>query len=143
MRTAALSGSITLNPGGGIDNGPDGLEIDLHNKGDILTSDGTTVVAFPAGANGQLLESRSTEPDGLRWVTQVLGETPAGLVDGSNDTYGLSVAPVPLSVELYVNGVIQTQGASFDYTLSGSTITFVTAAIPQVGDIVRVNFRSA
>jgi hypothetical protein len=51
-------------------------------------------------------------------------EVPSGDVDGSNYTFVLESSPVPSgSLMLYVNGVLQRQGPSYDYTLSGNTIT--------------------
>jgi hypothetical protein len=57
-------------------------------------------------------------------------ETPSGTINGSNASFTLAHAPSPTdSLQLYLNGQIQTQGV--DYTLVGTTITFVTA--PDVG----------
>lgn len=54
---------------------------------------------------------------------------PGGTVDGMNATFTLAHAPNPaLSLMLFVNGAEQAQGAIApynDYTLSGSTITFL------------------
>lgn len=57
-------------------------------------------------------------------------ETPAGDIDGMNTVFTLAETPNPVgSLELFLNGALQQRGA--DYTLSGTTITFVTA--PPVG----------
>jgi len=57
-------------------------------------------------------------------------EVPAGTINGVNATFTLSA--IPTSLILIVNGLVLTEGV--DYTLSGSTITFLAGAIPQVGD---------
>ena len=53
-------------------------------------------------------------------------EVPSGTINGVNVTFTLLRAPNPLqSLELFLNGVLQTQG--IDYTLSTNTITFTVA----------------
>jgi hypothetical protein len=38
-------------------------------KGDILVEDGTNVVRFPVGSNGEVLQADSAEATGLKWTT--------------------------------------------------------------------------
>lgn len=67
-------------------------------------------------------------------------ESPGGVVDGANVTFTLANAPTPvLSLHLFRNGILQKAG--FDYTLSGSTITFVFAATPQPADTILAAYR--
>jgi len=66
-------------------------------------------------------------------------ETPTGLVNGSNVTYTLANTPVVGSEEVYVNGILQEAGAGNDYTISGATITMLTALVS--GDKIRVCYR--
>jgi hypothetical protein len=59
-------------------------------------------------------------------------EVPTGTINGANASFTLSQSPSPAaSLELYRNGVLQTAGGT-DYTLSSTTITYVTA--PNSGD---------
>ncbi len=58
-------------------------------------------------------------------------QTPTGAIDGVNADFELPYAPTTLF--LYLNGVLQTLGD--DYTLSGTTITFVTP--PVIGDTIQ------
>jgi len=52
-------------------------------------------------------------------------ETPGGAVDGVNSTFNIANTPWPSSaVMFYVNGVLQKQGATFDYTVTDKTIYF-------------------
>lgn len=68
------------------------------------------------------------------------GETPAGAVNGVNDTFALSDEPSPAaSLRLYLNGVLQRPGTHF--TLSGSTITYSAGFLPQTGDVHAAFFR--
>lgn len=51
-------------------------------------------------------------------------EVPGGFADGFNTTFTLLNAPNPSStLMLYVNGILQRQGTTEDYTLSGNTIS--------------------
>ncbi|MCS6953954.1 MAG: hypothetical protein RMK57_04760 [Bryobacterales bacterium] len=103
------------------------LEAVVGNLSDCVRVDGT---AGPCGTTG------STGPG------FVDGETPAGLINGSNATFTLANPPSPgSSLALYRNGLRQQQG--LDYTLSGNTITFLPGAIPQPGDTLLASYRLA
>lgn len=67
---------------------------------------------------------------------QVIGETPAGALNGTNAVFTLQNAPIPGTLILYQNGVRQQFGG--DYTLSGGTISF--AAAPATGDILSADY---
>jgi hypothetical protein len=68
------------------------------------------------------------------------GDSPAGIVDGSNTSFTLSAVPTPAaSLAVYRNGVLQKTGQ--DYTATGSTIEFVAAAAPQPGDTLLASYR--
>ena len=58
----------------------------------------------------------------------VYAETPAGTIDGTNDAFSLSLIPSPSgSLQIYLNGMLQQQGLTNDYVLSGLNITFSAA----------------
>lgn len=63
--------------------------------------------------------------------TLVFNEVPSGTVDGNNTVFTL--LNTPISLLLFVNGQLF-QGGGTDYTLSGLTITFVTA--PPINSII-------
>jgi hypothetical protein len=68
------------------------------------------------------------------------GESPGGVVDGSNTTFTLANAPSPsTSLHLFRNGILQK--LTFDYTFGGSTILFVAGATPQPGDTILADYR--
>lgn len=70
------------------------------------------------------------------------GETPAGIVDGTNVAFSLAAAPDPASsLILLRNGLLQKQ--SLDFTLSGTTITFAAASVPIPGDALSASYRMA
>lgn len=68
----------------------------------------------------------------------VIGETPSGLVNGSNATYTTDHAFVPETMQVFINGVSQTSGV--DYTTIG-TNTIIMNVSPIVGDYIRVNYK--
>jgi hypothetical protein len=73
-------------------------------------------------------------------INFVDGESPGGVVDGSNVTFTLANAPSPsTSLHLFRNGIVQKLG--FDYTFSGLTIVFVAGATPQPGDTILADYR--
>lgn len=68
------------------------------------------------------------------------GEIPGGTVNGTNATFTLAAGPSPAkSLELFKNGMLLCQG--IDYTVSGATITFMNAAVPQSGDSLEASYR--
>ncbi|MBS1877392.1 MAG: hypothetical protein JSU00_29540 [Acidobacteria bacterium] len=104
-----------------------------------------TTVTFNAAAtpqSGDLLTAsyRYTNSSAAGVMTFVDGESPAGVIDGSNASFTLGASPSPaLSLELYRNGLLLKQ--SVDYSLSGGTITFFSGAIPRAGDLVTAFYR--
>jgi len=68
----------------------------------------------------------------------VIGETPSGAVNGSNATYTTAQNFVPESVQVFINGVSQTNAV--DYTTSGTT-TITMNVSPVSGDYIRVNYK--
>jgi hypothetical protein len=73
-------------------------------------------------------------------TTFVDAEVPQGTIDGSNASFTLANVPnPPASLALFRNGLLLTQGG--DYTLSSSTITFLTGAVPQPNDVLLASYR--
>jgi hypothetical protein len=82
----------------------------------------------------------SSGPCGGVQPSFVDGDSPAGIVDGSNTSFTLSAVPNPASsLAVYRNGMLQKIGQ--DYTLTGGTIQFVAAAAPQPGDTLLAGYR--
>lgn len=76
---------------------------------------------------------------GLLAANFVTRETPSGTVDGSNVTFTLANTPTAGSEEVFLNGLLQEAGAGNDYTISGATITYLSA--PLTGEKLRANYR--
>jgi hypothetical protein len=99
---------------------------------------GRNITATPP-TDGQLLRWGASASQ-WQMVTLVEQETPAGTLDGTNVTFTLANAPNPaLGLRLCRNGIQQASGG--DYTISGSTITFISAATPQPGDTLLASYR--
>jgi len=81
-------------------------------------------------------------PAGPAAHTHVRNETPAGAVDGVNDTFVLAAAPVAGSEQVYKNGLLMRVGAGNDYTIAASAVTFEADQAPSVGDIVLVSYET-
>jgi len=52
------------------------------------------------------------------------------------DEVTLTYAPQSLSEMVAVNGLIMTEGASYDYTISGAVITFNGGVLTQTGHVL-------
>lgn len=70
----------------------------------------------------------------------VINETPGEPIDGVNATFSLGNPPLDGTLLVSVDGLLMTEGA--DYTVAGSTFTFVTNMIPQTGDTIRVTYET-
>jgi hypothetical protein len=71
--------------------------------------------------------------------TPIVDEVPSGSINGSNVTFTLANTPISGSVQVFLNGVGQRSGAGNDYTISGATITYLTA--PTSPDVITVDYR--
>ena len=76
---------------------------------------------------------------GLLSTNFVDKEAPSGSIDGSNVTFTLANTPTSGSEHVYLNGLLQEVGSGNDYTISGGTITMLTA--PITGDKIRASYR--
>ncbi len=99
------------------------IETAVGNLGDCVFVDGTTgpcsaPVILPA------------------WVN---AETPGGTINGVNATFTLANTPSGSSLLLFRNGLLLQSG--IDYTLSNSTVQFISAAIPQLQDTLVAEYR--
>ena len=70
----------------------------------------------------------------------VVRETPTGTPNGALTTFTLANTPIAGTEEVYVNGILQNSGGGNDYTIATNTITFLSGAIPQTDDVIRVTY---
>lgn len=76
---------------------------------------------------------------GLQQTNFIDKEIPAGSINGSNTTYTLANIPIVGSEHVYLNGILQESGAGNDYTITGASLTMITA--PLTGEKIRVSYR--
>ncbi|CAM6006426.1 unnamed protein product, partial [Sphagnum balticum] len=128
----ALTGDVT---GSGTGSIATTLATVNSNVGTFGTS--TQCATFTVNAKGLVTAaSQSTNCPGGSGGTVIAGtvqnEVPVGAINGTNATFTISHTPSPTYIQLYRNGLLQALGT--DYSLTGTTITFITASIPQSGD---------
>ncbi|MFN3323916.1 MAG: hypothetical protein ACK5AZ_10505 [Bryobacteraceae bacterium] len=100
------------------------LESAVGNLADCVRVDGTSGPCGTPGSGPQFVDN----------------ETPAGLINGTNAVFTLADAPSPASsLTLFRNGVRQKE--NLDYQLAGNVITFLSSAIPSVGDVLLSSYR--
>jgi hypothetical protein len=97
----------------------------------------TTITGVLKG-NGTAISAAVAGTDYMAPANFVVRETPTGLINGSNTTYTLANTPIVGTEQVYLNGILQEPGAGNDYTISGLTITYLTA--PLTGDRLRVTY---
>lgn len=130
----SLSGnsfSVMVAPDTGLGVGGGGLYISPADASIQLDSSGVRVALHDS--------SIISDSSGLKINTDIFisREVPTGLVNSSNTTYTLLNTPVSGSEHIYLNGLLQ-EGGSEDYSISGDTITMVSA--PITGDRIRVSY---
>ncbi len=105
----------------------------------VGAGDGISVAADSVTVNldGSSLSKSSSglKVNPAKFITR---ETPTGSVNGSNTSFALANTPVTGTEHVYLNGLLQEPGAGNDYTISGATITYLTA--PVTGDKIRVSY---
>jgi hypothetical protein len=115
----------------------------LLRQGLGFTASGSSITMLPGSipSSGDIIQAWYRLPTtGTPTIQFYEGETPAGLVDGSNAAFTLQAAPVPASsLQISRNGILMKAG--LDYMLSVNTITFTSAAIPQIGDVLQASYR--
>lgn len=96
------------------------------NSGKFLTTDGTRSSWATVAASGISFSDK---------------EVPSGLINDSNVTFTLAHTPTAGSEHVFLNGVLQ--NITSDYTISGDTITFVTAppVSPDSTTVLLVSYR--
>jgi hypothetical protein len=95
----------------------------------VLKGNGTSISAASNTAGADYVNASN-------FITR---ETPSGTVNGSTTAFTLANTPIAGTEQVFLNGVLQEPGAGNDYTISGATITYLTA--PLSGDRLRVSYQ--
>lgn len=108
--------------------------VDFTVSGNAITFAGNST---PLVGDTILASYRTSMVAGINFVDM---ETPSGLDTGVNANFTLANVPNPTSsLALYRNGLRMQAGA--DYSLNGSTITFLSGQLPQTGDTLICSYR--
>ena len=109
--------------------------------GRVMVVDSAGLLESASGSDGDCVHvDGSSGPCGSSAPSFMDGETPGGVVDGSNNTFTLSAPPNPASsLAVYRNGLLQNPGV--DYNAAGQTVQFVAGAVPQPGDTLLASYR--
>lgn len=92
------------------------------SSGNVLTSNGTTWISQAAGAPSQYMRSQAV----------------TGTQDSSNKIFTIANSVLAGTEMITLNGQVLTPGASNDYVLSGTTLTFQAAMeAPRPTDVIR------
>lgn len=65
------------------------------------------------------------------------GEVPTGTIDGSNTNFTLTETPDPASINVYLNGILQSSSA---YVINGNVVTLNEA--PYTGDYIIIDYKT-
>jgi len=115
----------------------DSTKISKFNIGDGTIQNEIVVSSNSPSTAGRVLMDNGT---GLAPSFQTLptnsayfrSTTVSGTQDGTNTAFTIGNAVSAASEQVFVNGILMNPGASNDYTLSGTTITFVAAGTVRV-----------
>ncbi len=139
------------------------IQTQINSKQATITGGATTIVSANLTANVALISDASgkvavstvtaTELSYVSGVTSsiqtqintkltitrlIVRETPGGLMNGSNTAFTLANAPVAGKEMIFLNGVLQNAGAGNDYTITGATVTMLTA--PLADDLLLATY---
>lgn len=119
-----------------------GLRVKQGTAGQVYIANGSGVLT-PTSLSGDVSSVSGTGSVTLattvvKTTSYVVRETPSGSVNGSNTAFTLANTPVAGTEQVFLNGLLQEPGAGNDYTISGSSITMLSA--PATGDKLRVTY---
>ena len=111
-----------------------------YAAGAVAVIDQNGQLEAAAGTPGScVMVDGTTGPCGSSGPAFVDSEIPGGAANGTNLVFTLQNSPAGSSLMLFRNGIYMLAGS--DYTLTGSTIQFVPAAVPQSGDTLVASYR--
>lgn len=142
------------------DEGSEDLAVDLYEVGEVVVDVANDSFALMDNSDSDetkrdtiadlvtaIAGTGLTAAAGVLSVTAILDnivETDIKFEDESANCNGITTAftlastPVTNSVQVFLNGLLQQVGSGKDYTLSGTTVTFVTA--PATNDILLIHY---
>jgi hypothetical protein len=118
-----------------------GLRISALTSAYVLVGNGSNVATgIPLSGDVSITNTGVTTVSSafLKLANFIYGEVPTGSVNGVNTTFTLANTPSSATVQVHQNGIRLNVGAGNDYTVSGGTITMLTA--PLTGDVILVDY---
>lgn len=119
--------------------GPDGPQGDVGDDGPQGDPgvDGTEGDVGPPGPQGEAGPQGEQGEAGS--TTFATSETPSGTMNGINTSFVLAHDCIDM-ILLTRNGLVMNPGIGNDYTVSGTTLSFLTGQIPLFGDSVLATY---
>lgn len=110
----------------------------LEKDDDYMLSGNQVMMLYPPTTRSKLKASYPVyDALDISW-----NEVPVGEIDGYNNVFSLKNTPIdPLNLMLFLNGVLQDQGADEDYVLNGNVITFV-GRVPITGSKLKAVYQA-
>jgi hypothetical protein len=143
--TAAGTWDVSYSAGGGAGTvtnvsvvTANGFSGSVANPSTIPAITMTTSVTGMLKGNGTAISAAVLGTDYLAPSDFVFRETPAGAINGVNTTFTMANTPIAGTEQLFQNGLLLQPLAGNDYTISGATITMLTA--PPTGDKLLVTY---
>lgn len=111
-------------------------------SGDVWVGNGSGAAAAVALSGDVTITNAgvATVANQVKLSKLVTRETPSGTINGSTTVFTLANTPVTGTEMVFLNGILQDAGAGNDYTISGASVTFLTA--PLSGDKLRATYVS-
>jgi hypothetical protein len=131
-----------------VNNGGTGFNASTAANGQLLIGNGSgfSLATLTGGTGVTVTNGAGTISIAVNSATfiavanYVVRETPTGTPNGVLTTFTLANTPIAGSEHVYVNGILQNSGGGNDYTIATNTITFLSGAIPQTDDVIRVTY---
>jgi len=101
-------------------------------------------------ANGEVIAWNTASGGYMEWVapaaigeeyieeSEIVQDDQSSNCNGATTVFTLANTPVTSSVQVFLNGLLQQEGAGNDYTLSGTSVTFTLA--PETNDILIIHY---
>lgn len=102
------------------------------------TAEATARIAGDDALDARVNTLEKATTNQMTYANNIKRETPVGLINGVNTLFTLAFYPVLDTEEVFVNGQLQDQGATADYTINGKEITLTYAL--EGTDKIRVNY---